>query len=100
MARSCRRVPFSFFWGVGCPHCADAEVFVKRLEKELPRLRVERWEVFKDAQGRRRFAEEVRRLQIQNPSVPTFVCKDRYHVGFARGESDPTVREVARPCGS
>jgi hypothetical protein len=94
------RAPLLFFWGVGCPHCADGEVYVERLEKELPRLRVERWEVWRDPNGRRRFAEEVRRLQIPNPGVPTFICKDRYYVGFTKGQSERPVRELARACGS
>lgn len=92
------RATFLFFWAVDCPHCADAEPFVRKLESEHPRLEFERWEVKLDAKGRRRFAQEVKRLKIRDPAVPTFVCGDRYLVGFTKGASEPHVRQLARGC--
>lgn len=85
-----------FFWGVGCPHCEEAKPFVDALEKEEPRLRVERLEVRQDPEGRRRFLETMRRLAAAGAGVPTFVVGDAYVVGYVKGETDQEVRTVVR----
>ncbi len=84
----------TFFWGVGCPHCEEAKPFVDALEKDERRIRVERVEVRRDAQGRTRFVEQMTRLGAAGAGVPTFVIGDGYVVGYARGETDGEVREL------
>jgi hypothetical protein len=93
-----RRAAFLFFWGLGCPHCVEARPFVQKLEKEHPERRFESWEVNKDPQGRRRFADEVKRLGIPKPVVPTFVCGNDYVAGFTKGSSESLLRDLARRC--
>lgn len=83
-----------FFWGVGCPHCEEAKPFVDALEREETRLRVERIEVRRDPEGRKRFIETMRRLGATGAGVPTFVVGDGYIVGYARGETDAEVRAL------
>jgi hypothetical protein len=93
-----QRATFLFFWGIGCPHCAEAHVFVERLEQEHSDLRFESWEVRRNPEGRRRFSEEAVRLGIPKPSIPTFVCGTRYVVGFTKGTSEPLLRDLAHSC--
>ncbi len=35
-----------FFWGNGCPHCAEAEPFLKELVKKYPQMEVRAYEVW------------------------------------------------------
>jgi thiol-disulfide isomerase/thioredoxin len=86
----------TFFWGVGCPHCEEAKPFVDALEKEEPRLRVERIEVRQDPEGRKRFVETMKRLGVTGAGVPTFVVGDAYGVGYVKGETDEEVRGLVR----
>lgn len=80
-----------FFWAIGCPHCEQAKHFVDALEKNDPRLHVERIEVRQNSQGRHRFITTMKRLSASAVGVPTFVVGDAYVVGYVPGE---TEREV------
>jgi thiol-disulfide isomerase/thioredoxin len=88
--------PLEFFWGIGCPHCADAEPFVDRLERETPGLRVERIEVRQDPEGRRRFHATLQRLGITTPGIPIFVVGDRSVMGFRPGHTEAEVIALLR----
>ncbi len=92
------RAVFSFFWKVGCPHCTAARPFLKTLEKENPKLVIEQWEVSRDKAGRRHFVQEAKRLGIKKAVVPTFVCGNGYVQGFAKGQSEPCLRDLVRRC--
>ena len=89
---------FKFYWGEGCRHCEAAKLFVRKLKQEHPKLRFESWEVRKDPTGRKHFVNDVKRLKIQKPSVPTFVCGDGYVSGYKKETTEPCVRELLRRC--
>lgn len=89
-------VTLVFFWGVGCPHCEEAKPFLDTLEKEEPRLRVERVEVRRDPEGRRRYLETMKQLGAAAAGVPTFVVGTAYVVGYAKGETDREVSALVR----
>ncbi len=76
--------PLLFFWGVGCPHCEEAQPWVEQLRREG--VRVESIEIRRDAAGRARFDAEVKRLSITAPGIPLFVLGDRYVVGYQQAE--------------
>ncbi|MRG92219.1 hypothetical protein [Polyangium spumosum] len=80
-----------FFWGVGCPHCEDAKPFVAELEAREPGIVVERIEVRRSDEGRRRFVETVERLGVEGAGIPMFVVDDRAFVGFHRGVTEGDV---------
>ena len=92
------RPPFSFFYAFDCPHCHKAKPFVAKLEKQHRELRFESWEVKKSPEGRRRFAEEVKRLKIRDPGVPLFVCGNTHVIGLVPGETEKCVRKMIAQC--
>ncbi len=85
-----------FFWATGCAHCEHAKPFVDALEKEQPRLRVERIEVRRDPEGRRRFIATMDRLGVGPAGVPTFVVGDASVIGYVAGDTDRAVRAIVR----
>jgi hypothetical protein len=87
-------VTLQFFWGVGCPHCEEAKVFLEQLKRERSPLSVEAIEVRNDPAGRRHFIETMRRLGTTASGIPTFVVGDRYLVGFTRGVSEAQVAQL------
>lgn len=93
------RVTLSFFWGVGCPHCEDAKLFLEQLKQRRPQLRVEAIEVRNDPEGRQRFIDTMRRLGAAATGVPTFVVGERYLVGFTRGASEAQVTQLVDGTG-
>jgi hypothetical protein len=88
-----KHVTLEFFWGVGCSHCEAAKPFLNDLERRDRDLRVERWEVRKDPEGRKRFIETMKRLGAKAVGIPTFVVSQRYLTGYQKGA---TEREVER----
>jgi len=80
-----------FFWGVGCPSCEAAEPLVTRLAAQVRGLHVERIEVRRDPEGRRRILAEAARLGIAAPGIPLFVVGDRWVIGYAPGTTDEAV---------
>ena len=89
---------FLYFWAVGCPHCARAKPFVKQLEREHRDVSFEWYEVKKDPAGRRRFAREVKRLGIEKPGVPAFICGGGYVLGWVGKETRLAVRALLKSC--
>lgn len=87
------RVTLEFFWGVGCPHCEEAKPFLNDLERRDRDLAIERWEVRKDPEGRKRFIDTMKRLGAKAVGIPTFVVGRRHLTGFQKGT---TEREVVR----
>ncbi len=66
----------------GCPHCADAKVFVDRLQRERPGLRVEFRDVGRDDDAAADLETLSRAAGVWPPGVPTFAVGDVVLVGF------------------
>ena len=71
----------------GCPHCADAKVFVQGLRERLPQLSVTLRDVEQDSQARADFLRLSRQHQVSRPGVPTFAFCDQVLVGFGSAET-------------
>jgi hypothetical protein len=95
-ARELAQAPLIFFWGIGCPHCEQAERFLETLAGEQPELRIERVEVRRDARGRDRFVATMQALGAEAVGIPTFVVETAYVVGFTAGTTENQVRDLVR----
>ncbi|MCC6551672.1 MAG: hypothetical protein IT372_01455 [Polyangiaceae bacterium] len=93
-ARQAQLPPLVFYWGVGCPHCEEAEPVVRSLERQGGGVVVERVEIREDPAGRARFLAEVERLKIAAPGIPLFVLGDRYVIGFQQGVTAERIRAM------
>ncbi len=85
-----------FFWGVGCPHCEEAKPFMTALAKEYSQLRIESIEVRKSEEGRRRFVQKIRELEIKNPGIPAFIFRNHFEIGFRSGHTERRVRAMVQ----
>ena len=79
----------------GCPHCAQAELYLADLGRELPSLRIVYRHVDRDAAARDDLIRVSRAAGAWPPGVPSFVFDGRVMVGFddAAG-SGPAVRAL------
>lgn len=73
----------------GCPHCADAKVFLEQLARERPTLRIVLRPVDTDPVAAAELTERSRAAGLWPPGVPTFVFGDTMLIGF----DDEGVRE-------
>ena len=69
----------------GCPHCADAKVFLEQLARERPTLRIVLRPVDTDPAAAAELTERSRAAGQWPPGVPTFVFGDKLLIGFDDG---------------
>lgn len=76
----------------GCPHCADAKVYLAALQRERPDLTVLLHPVDTDPAARARLTALFEAAGEWPPGVPTFVVGDRMLIGF--DDADHQGREL------
>jgi thiol-disulfide isomerase/thioredoxin len=82
------------YWGEGCSNCEAERDFLAELQADEPELRIETVEVFKDDEGRSRFARHAERLGIDTTAVPTTVLDQRVWIGFTPGIAEDITATV------
>jgi thiol-disulfide isomerase/thioredoxin len=88
-----------FFWGDGCPHCAEEKVFLDDLKKGYPNLVIEDLEVWKNRENARAFKRAMERLGAGQVVVPVTVIANRIFYGFDEqqaGAIEAAVRDMSK----
>jgi cytochrome c biogenesis protein CcdA/glutaredoxin len=81
------KVTIYFFWGQGCPHCAQEKPFLEELKQKYPQLEVKEFEVYYSKENQELFQKVAQAYKTQAQGVPTtFIGKD-FLVGFATKET-------------
>jgi glutaredoxin len=70
----------------GCPHCADAKVFLEQLQRERPDVEVVLHPVDTDAAARERLTALFQAAGVWPPGVPAFVVGEQVLIGFDDAE--------------
>ena len=78
----------------GCPHCAQARVFLANLASRYPGLQIQFSDVFQDAGARQRMQQLAERSRVQVPSLPMFSIYGRVIVGF--WDTETTGAEIEK----
>ncbi|GFO62186.1 thioredoxin family protein [Geomonas paludis] len=73
-----------YFWGEGCPHCAQAKPLLEQLQRKYPELRVESWEVLQHRENIPRLMRMARERGREATGVPVFIIGAHYFSGFSR----------------
>jgi len=85
----------------GCPHCADAKVFLAEVARNRPDLRIVLRAVDRDAAAREELMQLSRDAGVWPPGVPTFVANGRLFVGFDSAErTGPTILALIEPAST
>lgn len=72
-----------FFWGQGCPRCADEESFFEKLQQKYSQLEIRYFEVYNSKENQDLFRKVAQAYNTSAMGVPmTFIGKD-FIVGFA-----------------
>jgi thiol-disulfide isomerase/thioredoxin len=86
------KVTVHFFWGQGCPHCAQEKVFLKSLEAEYPQVEVKDYEVTGSRENSLLLEKLGQKLSVDVSGVPFTVVGEHYTIGFLNAET--TGREI------
>jgi thiol-disulfide isomerase/thioredoxin len=90
-AQSGQPVTIYFFWGDGCPHCAEAEPFLADLVKRYPGAQIRDFETWRHPENAVPFARMAEKFGFEPTGVPTIFIGDRYWVGYNK---DPIGKEI------
>jgi thiol-disulfide isomerase/thioredoxin len=72
-----------FFWGKGCPHCAQEEIFLEQLKKKCPQLEVKSYEVWYNKENAKLFSQMAEAYRTRPEGVPTtFIGEFKPVVGY------------------
>lgn len=71
-----------FFWGEGCPHCADEKPFLAELEQRYHDVTVRDFEVWYDADNRQLLQDVGKTLGVSVSGVPLTVIGENYAIGW------------------
>ncbi|MGD9638504.1 MAG: hypothetical protein AB7U85_05550 [Alphaproteobacteria bacterium] len=86
-----------FFWGDGCPHCAEAKPFLEELKKQYPSFEIHSYETWKNQEGAKIFQDISSAYNVKPLGVPAFFIGDKSPIfGFTedmKGEITSRVQE-------
>jgi thiol-disulfide isomerase/thioredoxin len=79
-----------FFWGDGCPHCANEEVFLSEMKDKYPDLEIKMYETWKNRANANALQDMARAYDTTARGVPmTFIGDFEPWTGFSSSmESD------------
>ena len=86
----------------GCPHCADAKLYLGALQDSYPELTIRYHEVGSDPQALQDLLDLSRQHGVDRPGVPSFLICDSFYAGFseAAGSDDWIERQLTDPAGA
>lgn len=89
-----------FFWGYGCPHCAEEKPFLESLEQKYPEMEVKMFEVWGSQENAQLFTEMCHAYGIQPLGVPaTFIGDFEPVIGYRGDEiTGKQIEEMVKQC--
>ncbi len=82
LSNAAEKVTIYFFWGDGCPHCAQAKPFLEDLSRQYPQIEVQAFEVWHVPENQALFWGMAAAFGFEPHAVPTFFVGDRYWEGY------------------
>lgn len=87
-----KKVEIYFFWGQGCPHCAQEKPFLEKMKEKYPHLVVKDFEVYYSKENQELFQKVAQAYNTQAEGVPTTFIGKEFVVGF--GSEETTGKEI------
>jgi thiol-disulfide isomerase/thioredoxin len=83
VAQTEEKVVIYFFWGDGCPHCAQAKPYLEALVQENPSIELRMFEVYNSEENQALFAKVSEVYGFTPRYVPTIFIGDQYWEGWS-----------------
>jgi glutaredoxin len=85
-------VEITYFWGDGCPNCAQARIFLDTVEADYPNVTITDHEVWNSETNRDLFKQTADEVGFTASSVPTIIIDERVWIGW----TDQVEQDVSR----
>ena len=70
------KIDIYFFYGNGCPHCADEEKFLAKLQKDNKNIEIHDYEVWNNRENANLMAEVDKKMNLSLSGVPLAIIGD------------------------
>lgn len=77
----------TLFYGIGCPHCEKARVFLEKLRQTHPKIEIEELEVYYNQENQELMLAAAHSFDITSTGVPLIIVDDQYIIGFGSEET-------------
>jgi len=77
------RVDIFFFWGDGCPHCAQEKLFLGDLIEKYPQVVLHDYEVYYHEENQLILQKMAEKFGFEPRYVPITIISDQYWIGFS-----------------
>ncbi len=95
VARAAEPTTVYFFWGEGCPHCAEEKPFLEKMEDKYPELEVKSFETWNNQENQKLFQKIAAAYDIQARGVPTtFIGNYAPIVGYSDNMADDIEEKI------
>lgn len=88
------KVILYFFYGKGCPHCAQMEPFLDNLKTKYPLLEIKKFEVYFNDSNRDLFQKTANAYGTNIEGVPTVFIGDEFFVGYSNSIAEKLENKV------
>ena len=86
-----------FFWGDGCPHCAEEKPFLEDLQEKHPDLDIQSYEVWHNKENAALLSRMAEAYDVTAKGVPTTFVGSKVWVGYTE-EMGIEIREEVERC--
>ncbi|MDP2966753.1 MAG: hypothetical protein Q8N39_12080 [Pelolinea sp.] len=90
-------VTIYFFWGDGCPHCAEEEPFLESLAQKYPQVKIQKYEVWYDKANQEILKKVADVMGFDPKGVPVTIIGEKYWVGY-REEYNAELEAAVKGC--
>jgi cytochrome c biogenesis protein CcdA/glutaredoxin len=96
-SRAAGDVTIYFFWGDGCPHCAEEEPFLESLAQKYPQVKIQKYEVWYDKANQEILKNVADAMNFDPKGVPVTIIGEKYWIGY-RAEYNTEFEAAVKDC--
>ncbi len=96
LVSSQEKIDLVFFYGKGCPHCEQLEVFLDQIKDKYPGLSITSYEVYFNDENRQLFGEMAKLYNAEIQGVPTLFINDKVIIGFSNSIATSIEQEIEK----
>lgn len=99
LAQENTKLNLYFFWGNGCPHCANEKPFLDKLENEFnDSIEIHRYEVWGDKNNLDLLVKIGKELNLDISGVPLTIIGNEAFVGYSEGYTSKQIEDRVAYC--